>query len=383
MNKLKKVSMNKKILTLISVIVLLSLALSACGTKQEPAVTETPPETAIAANDVIAEGRLEPVHATNLSFQARGVVEEVLVKTGDTVSEGDVLARLSNAGAVEAQLLLAQNAYDALLRNESGDRARLWIAYMDAQLVRAEAEQKWEDVDVTAIDDRIVELEGDLEDLKSDLSDAQDEFDKYKDLNKDNTKRKTAEDDLEAAQETLNEKNRAIEEEMRSRDGVKAAYDAALAVETEAKHQYDISLDGPNADQLAVAKANVDAANDALSSYLITAPFSGMVAEVNIKAGEQVGTETRAVSLVDFSEWFVETTDVSELEVVDLSVGQSVTLRPDALPDLELTGTVVEISNAFTQSGGDILYAVRIRVDGSDPRLKWGMTVEAIFRTGE
>jgi len=63
---------------------------------------------------------------------------------------------------------------------------------MDAQLVRAEAEQKWEDVDVTAIDDRIVELEGDLEDLKSDLSDAQDEFDKYKDLNKDNTKRKTA-----------------------------------------------------------------------------------------------------------------------------------------------------------------------------------------------
>jgi len=188
---------------------------------------------------------------------------------------------------------------------------------------------------------------------------------------------------LRAAQETLNEKNRAIEEEMRSRDGVKAAYDAALAVETEAKHQYDISLDGPNADQLAVAKANVDAANDALSSYLITAPFLGMVAEVNIKAGEQVGTETRAVSLVDFSEWFVETTDVSELEVVDLSVGQSVTLRPDALPDLELTGTVVEISNAFTQSGGDILYAVRIRVDGSDPRLKWGMTVEAIFRTGE
>ena len=60
-----------------------------------------------------------------------------------------------------------------------------------------------------------------------------------------------------------------------------------------------------------------------------------------------------------------------------------VTIIPDALPDLELTGTVTEISSAFTQSSGDILYAVRIRVSEADPRLKWGMTVETIFRTGE
>jgi multidrug efflux pump subunit AcrA (membrane-fusion protein) len=69
-----------------------------------------------------------------LTFQARGVVEEVFVKAGDTVSEGDVLIRLANAGAAEAQVLVAQNAYDSLLRNESGDRARLWQAYMMRRL---------------------------------------------------------------------------------------------------------------------------------------------------------------------------------------------------------------------------------------------------------
>ncbi len=375
--------MKKNILKFVTLTALFALILSACGAAQETAATETPVEETLSSGDVIAEGRLKPVRAANLTFQARGVVEEVSVQVGDVVSEGDVLARLSNAGAAEAQLLLAQNAYDTLLRNESGDRAKLWEAYMNAQIARADAEKEWEDFDTDAVDDRIEDIEAEIEDLKDELKDAQDEFDKYKDLSDDNSKRKTAEDDLESAQEALNAKIRELEEETRSRDEIKAAYDAALAAEAEAKYQYEISLDGPNADQLAIAKANLDAAQDALSNYVIVAPFSGVVADVNIKAGEQVGADTRAVSVADFSQWYVETTDVTELEVVDIRVGQAVTIRPDALPDLELNGTVTEISNAFTQSGGDILYTVRIRVDGSDERVKWGMTVETIFRTGE
>ena len=214
--------MKKNTLFLITLIVLFILALSACGAQETP-VTEQPVGEVTASGEVIAEGRLEPVRATNLSFQARGVVEDVFVKAGDVVSEGDVLARLTNAGAAEAQILVAQNAYDTLLRNEVGDRAKLWDVYMKAQIARAEAERDWEDLDVDAIDDRIEEIEGDIEDLKEDLQDAQDEFDKYKDLDKDNSKRKTAEDDLEAAQEDLNEKVRELEEETRKRDEVRNA----------------------------------------------------------------------------------------------------------------------------------------------------------------
>jgi len=378
----KKVSMKKNISLVLALFVLSVLILSACGTQ----TTETPSavETALpASSEVIAEGRLEPVRGTNLTFLVRGVVEEVLVKPGSAVSEGDVLARLANAGAAEAQLLQAQNAYDLLLRNETGDRAKLWEAYMKAQVARANAEKEWEKVDVTAIEDRIDEIDSDIEDLKSTLQDAQDEFDKYQNLDKDNSKRKTAEDDLEKAQEDLNAKIREREEEVRKRDEPRSVYEAALSIEAEAKHQYEISLDGPNADQLALASANLDAAKDALANFVITAPFSGVVAEVNVKPGEQVGTETRAVSLADFSGWTVETTDITELEVVTLVVGQTVSIVPDALPDLQLTGTVTEISNAYTQSGGDILYTVRIKVNENDPGLKWGMTVEAIFRTGE
>lgn len=379
----KKVSMKKNKQILISLFVALAVFLAACGAEQTPAAPELDAGAVAAVNDVIAEGRLVPVRGTSLSFLARGIVAEVLVQAGDTVSEGDVLVRLSNAGAAEAQLLVAQNAYDALLRNENGDRARLWQAYMDAQVVRARAEEAWEDLDVDGIEDRIEDLEADVQDARDDLKDAQDEFDKYKDLDENNSRRQTAEDDLEDAQNELNSAIRALEEEIRRRDTVKAAYDGALAAEAEAKYQYEISLDGPNGDQLALAKANLDAAKDTLANFVITAPFNGTIADVNVKVGDQVGPETRAVSLADFSAWTVETTDVTELDVVELRVGQRVTVVPDALPGVELSGVVTAISNAFIQQGGDILYTVRIRVDDADPRLKWGMTVETIFRTSE
>lgn len=368
--------MKKQIINIIALITILSLALTACG--NQPAATSAPADV-VSSNDVIAEGRLEPVRGTNLSFQVRGVVESVLVNAGDPVKQGDVLVRLANAGGAEAQIVIAQNAYDSLLRNESSDRAKLWQAYMDAQIIREDAEKEWEDLNVDSIEDNIEDNKATVEDREQELKDAQEEFDKYKDLDKDNDKRKTAEDDLEQAQEDLNQALRDLEDTTRERDEVRAAYDAALADEAEAKYQYEISADGPNADQLTLAKANLDAAQDALSNYVITAPFDGVVAEVNVEVGEQVTTDTRAISLADFSSWIVETTDVTELEVVKLSEGQIVTLVPDALPDLILTGTVVEISNAFTQQGGDILYTVKINIENPDPALRWGMTVEATF----
>jgi len=369
--------MKKNITIFIAILTILTLFLAACG--NQPAATPATAEI-VSSNNVVAEGRLKPIHAVNLSFQVRGVVEEVLVRAGDSVKQGDVLVRLANAGGAEAQVIAAQNTYNVLLRNESGDRAKIWQAYMNTQIARAAAEKKWEALNVSDIEDRIEDNKATIEDRQQDLTDAQDEFNKYKDLDQNNSKRKNAKDDLEQAQEDLNQAIRNLEDTMRDRDEVRAAYDAALGLEAEAKYQYEISLDGPNAEQLAFAKVNLDAAMDVLSNYVITAPFNGLVADINVKVGEQVTADTRAVSVADFSAWIVETTDVTELEVVKLAPGQSVMLVPDALPDLTLHGTITEISQSYTQQGGDILYTVRIAVADPDPRLKWGMTVETTFQ---
>lgn len=382
----------KKIAGIIPVLtVILALALTACA--NQAATPQPADQGAVTPEGIVAEGNLKPIHAVHLSFQARGTVEAINVKIGDTVKQGDLLARLSNFDVAMAQLTAAnlelnqaQQAYDQLIRTEGLDRASAWTAYMNAQIARAAVEREWEDLNVDDIEDRIEDAKADLEDLEDDLQDAQDEFDKYKDLDVDNAKRKTAEDDLEIAQENYNEALRDLDEIGRERDTLRAALDSALGAEAEARFQFEQSVDGVNREKLAVlsarldnAKAQVAAAQDALGNYEITAPFDGVVAEVNVEVGEQVGVEMRAVSLVDTSSWIIETTDVTELEVVGIAVGQPVTFTADALPDVTMRGVVTEISAASIVQGGDVIYTVRIAVDEVDPRVRWGMTVEAIF----
>lgn len=386
--------MKKTFYKLIMSILVITLGLSACANNQAtPAQENTASTPAVSSNAVVAEGRLKPIRAANLSFQARGIVEQVNVKIGDRVRKGDVLARLANAGQAEAglaaanlELLSAQQALDALNRTGGANLAQTWSAYMNAQILRAEAERDWENLNIDNIEDRMEDAGTEVKDRAEDLQDAQEEFDKYKDLSEDNTRRKTAEDDLERAQEDYNEAVRRAEAVTRERDTVRAALDAALAAEAEAKYQWEISSEGVNKDQLALAesrletaKAQVVAAEAALSNYVLTAPFDGVVMDVGVSVGEQVGAESRAVSVADTSSWVIETSDITELEVVDVAVGQAVAFVPDALPDLTLNGVVTEISGASYIQSGDVIYTVYIKVEETDPRLKWGMTVEVTF----
>ena len=375
-------------------IVILALGLTACANQQVANTQESSPVVATVSSDfVVAEGHLKPAQAANLSFQARGIVETVNVKIGDRVSEGDVLARLSNASQVEAQLaaanlelLQAQQALDTLNRTGGETRAAAWEAYQQAQIARADAQKEWNDVNPRDIQDRIDDQQANVNDRKQDLEDSQDEFDKYKDLDIDNSKRKAAEDDLRAAQKDYDNAVAELEKIQRESDSAHAALDAALAAEAEAKHQYDLSADGPNADQLTLAqsrlenaKAQVAAAESALDNYVLTAPFGGVVADVAVRAGEQVGAESRAVSVVDASSWIIETTDITELEVVNVAVGQAVTFTADALPDVVMNGTVTAISQSSYTQSGDVIYTVYIKAEDVDPRVKWGMTVEVTF----
>ena len=388
--------MKKKPYSLFVLGTIFVLLVTACA--NQPAATPEPQsEPEFSAGGIIAEGNLKPERAVNLSFQATGVVEEVNVRIGDTVAVGDVLARLSNASQVEAQLaaarlelVIARQELDTLNRTGGENLAAAWTAYMDAQAVRADAEREWEDFNVDDIDDRIEDAETEIRDRQEDLEDAQEEFDKYQDLDEDNSTRQAAEDDLETAQEDYNEAVRELEELTRERDIIRAALDAALATEAEARHQYELSAEGVNADQLALAQAKLEnaeaqvaAAQANLSSYVLTAPFDGVVADVAIRVGEQVTPALRAVSVADPSAWMVETTDITELEVVEIVEGQNVTFSADALPDVIMEGIVSEISQAAYTQGGDVIYTVRIDVNEVDPRVRWGMTVEVIFDGSE
>jgi multidrug resistance efflux pump len=368
----------------------LILILTACSGQDE---MPTPQPTLLPVEAVIAEGHLVPNDDLTLSFTVRGKVAEILVEEGEMVREGDVLIRLADREQAEAaltasqlELITAQQAYDDLLRTEGLGRSEAWQAYMDAQIARGKAEKKWEDLNLDNLDDDIEDAKADVEDRQKDLDDAQEEFDKYKDLDEDNTKRKNAEDDLEDAQEDYNQAVRDLEAEIRKRDTVRAALDEALAAEAEARHKYELTLDGPDAEQLTYlearlnnARAQVASAENNLANYELKAPFDSEIMDINVSVNEMVGPETWAVIVADTSQWYIETSDLTELEVVDVVVGQKVSILADALPDVEMSGVVEDVSQSFKSQGGDILYTVRIKVEDVDPYMRWGMTVEVTF----
>jgi len=109
-----------KRLLVLSFFVISGLLLTACGAGGEAAVASTPIPTVVADNVIVAEGRLEPIRYVDIAFNANGTVSEVLVAEGDQVTAGQVIARLENSEAKQAEVaqaeedfLLAQQAFDS------------------------------------------------------------------------------------------------------------------------------------------------------------------------------------------------------------------------------------------------------------------------------
>ncbi|MCB8945630.1 MAG: efflux RND transporter periplasmic adaptor subunit [Ardenticatenaceae bacterium] len=123
------------------------------------------------------------------------------------------------------------------------------------------------------------------------------------------------------------------------------------------------------------AQASLDAAQDALDRMTLTAPFAGTIASLTLELGEVATPGVPVGIIADFSGWHVETTDLTELDIVAVKVGLPVEVQVDALPNEVLEGVVEDIAAVASLTRGDVTYAVTIRLeDVSDLPLRWGMT---------
>jgi HlyD family secretion protein len=107
--------------------------------------------------------------------------------------------------------------------------------------------------------------------------------------------------------------------------------------------------------------------------------MDGMVVAVTPIAGEQIAPNQVIITIADFSQWVVETDNLTELDVVNLQPGQNASVVVDALPEVTLPATVASISPVFAEKRGDITYTTRLVLEDADPRLRWGMTVAVSF----
>lgn len=146
--------------------------------------------------------------------------------------------------------------------------------------------------------------------------------------------------------------------------------------------------DSSNED-IQAAEAEVDRLNSILeiaqarlAQATLTSPISGTVAAVEIAPGETVTPGLIVITIGDLTRLEMETIDLSERDITQVQVGQTVQIYAEALGQ-EMSGTVRYIPEQASSIGGDVVYEVRISLDDAPPDLRWGMSAKVTINVGE
>jgi len=143
---------------------------------------------------------------------------------------------------------------------------------------------------------------------------------------------------------------------------------------------YETYSAGPDPDDVALAEARIAnaeaqiaAAKSMLDDLELAAPFDGVISAVHINPSEWVTPGNPVLLIADLGHLQVETTDLGEIDVAQISEGDTAVITFDALPDLEIEGTVLSIAPKAAEGSG-VNYPVIIELSEIPPALRWGMT---------
>ena len=377
--------------------------LAGCGASPislgQPTAQPTVPVVS-APSSVMAEAHIAPRDSANLGFLVAGRVDKVLVKEGDRVKKGDVLIQLGDrepysaaVTAAKLALLSAQQNLDTL--NDNGDvaRAAAELALSKAQKAKDDAKKALDNKEYQRASQQTIDIaRANLIQANKALEDAETIYNHNKNRNSDDVVFAAALSQLAAAQQRQINAQYNFDWVSGLPDPIdiqtaQANLDVAQSNLNDAKREWDKVKDtGVDTDKLALAQATkdnaqaqLDAAQSALDNLDLIAPYDGLVTAVNTSADEHVAPAQPVITLADFSTWYVETSDLTETDVVKLRVGQNAIVTFDALPGVQIQGVVESIANNPGDKGGDVVYKAKVRLVNPDPRLRWGMTANASF----
>jgi len=368
----------RKSVIAIGLVVLIAVAYLGYSHYIAPSPQATPTPFVKEVEDVVsASGVVIPARRASLSFEVGGRVEEIMVEEGDEVKAGQELIRLDDTGlrhAVQGAQAALEAAKAELAALEAGARPQE-IAVAEAALKAAEAQLA--QVKAGPKPEQIAAAKAAMDKAASVLRVAQAEYDRIASL-----------PGAGASPQAI-----ALEQATADYEAAKANYEALVRGATpeevalaeaqveEARARLQLLLAGPRPEEVAAAKARVrqaeaalKQAEAALEKAVLRAPFTGTVARIAVREGEIVAPGRPVVFLGDLKTLRVETTDLNEVDIARVKVGQKVDITFDALPEKKLLGHVVRIAPMATTEEGGTNYTVVIELEELDPALRWGMT---------
>lgn len=377
---------------LIITILGLSILMGACDTftdsQPTPVVYESVEEDT--SGLIIADGEVVPRNDIQILSNTKGQVEEVLVEEGQLVEVGQVIFRLETPEQLLAEMksaqldqLKAQQALDNLLLYGKLQKQKAYQRVLDAQTARRAALAAWDAFDEDQYEDDLEALKEDVIDARTELEDAKEDLKDFLDLEEDNPQRMNRQEDVDEAQIALNELERELAALEQTYEQLQLNLAFTEAEEETAWNEYrkfkqeEVPDDQLNLaeEQLATANAGMNAIKASIADFEITTPIDGTLVLLKVQEGEWIYAGQMLAVVADFSTWYVESTDTNELEIVDVQIGDTVTLEFDAFPDEIVRGRVVEINNFPVVKYNDVIYPLRIELLDNDLLLRWKMNV--------
>jgi HlyD family secretion protein len=302
-------------------------------TQPEP-VTQTMP----AIKTVTALGRLEPsgeiIDISASSGSEGNRIEELLVKQGDRVKKGDVIAVLDSRDRLQSALNQSQEQVKVAQANLALVKAGAKTGEIQAQeaaIARIETERSNDIMAQTAMVER----------MQAELNNAQVEYQRYQNLYQDGAISASERDSKYLALATAKEQ---VEEAQANLNRIKSGQQEQLA---EAKATLNKIAEVRPVD-IAVAEAEIREAQAAvktaqaeLDQAYIKSPQAGTVIKIMTRPGEVIASDEGIVRIGQTSQMYA-VAEVYESDIGKVKLGQPVSVTSSALSQ-KLTGTVDSI----------------------------------------
>jgi HlyD family secretion protein len=311
-------------------------------------VQTAPVERSSLTVTITANGTVQPERSVNVSPKTAGILKQLLVKEGDAVEQGQILAYMDNSN-LQGQLRQAQGNLAAAKANEEK------ISAGNRQEDTAQAKAK-------------------LQDMKFVLHQAEADLARNRSL------------------------SQAGAISRQAFDVALTARDRAQAQVTQAQEALDLSNAGARPEDIAEAEAQVASAQGAmqtiqanLDDMVLRAPFSGTVSRkfadpgafvTPTTAGSAVSSATSS-SILALASTNQIMTQVAETNIAQTRIGLPASIQVDAYPGKTFTGKITQIATQSVVVQNVTSFEVKTSVFDPKKQLKSGMNVNVAFTAGQ
>jgi HlyD family secretion protein len=296
---------------------------------------------------ISALGRLEPqgevIKVASPSALGTSRIVKLMVKEGDTVKQGQVIAILDSYDRSVAGLLQAQSQAQEIDRNLARVRAGAKSGDIVAQEGNAEAAR----ANINAVQVNALRLKAELDIAKA-------EYKRFEDLRRDGAISDSLLDGYKLKVITLEGQLLQAQQQIQQA-AFQLKQSEGLLTSVREVRPTDVQFAEA---QLQTAIVNVKKAEVDLDLAQVRAPIDGQVLKINSKTGEVVSQTNGVVDLGNTSQMYV-VAEIYETDIGKIKVGQTATIESEAFEGM-ITGKVDRIGLRIAKN--DVL--------GTDPAAK-------------